>query len=182
MTVMMGIDPQAGAHGRSSSDEHGAVLDQLRLDADVRQIARLLGWAAGWPERTWAIENANRGSVGCSPASCSRPASRSVTCPRRPRPRPASAPWSRSHEQLVKIIPGGVERHLSANRAAAVLRMRKIRPTGPVAAMRRHTIVELLAELRTLDRERKTIDPELTGTSSGSSAIRVTSCRDAVRG
>lgn len=63
------------------------------------------------------------------------------------------------HEQLVKLIPGGVARQLSADKTAAVLR--KIRPTDPVGAMRRHTVVELLAELRTLDRKRKMIDAEL---------------------
>lgn len=63
------------------------------------------------------------------------------------------------HEQLVKLIPGGVARNLSADKTAAALR--KIRPTDPVGAMRRHTIVELLAELRSLDRKRKTIDAEL---------------------
>jgi transposase len=64
------------------------------------------------------------------------------------------------HEQLVKLIPGGVPRNLSANKTAAVLR--KIRPTDPVAAMRRITIVELLAELRSLDRKCKVLDAELT--------------------
>jgi hypothetical protein len=63
------------------------------------------------------------------------------------------------HEQLVKLIPGGVARNLSANKTAAVLR--KIRPTDPVAAMRRYTVVELLAELRTLDRKCKVLDAEL---------------------
>ena len=63
------------------------------------------------------------------------------------------------HEQLVKLVPGGVPRNLSANKTAAALR--KIRPTDPVGAMRRQTVVELLAELRSLDRKRKTIDAEL---------------------
>jgi transposase len=69
------------------------------------------------------------------------------------------------HEQLVKLVPGGVARQLSANKTAAVLR--RIRPTDPVAAMRRHTVVELLAELRSPDRKRKTINTELTRALDG---------------
>jgi transposase len=63
------------------------------------------------------------------------------------------------HEQLVKLVPGGVPRHLSAHKTAAALR--KIRPTDPVGAMRRRVVVELLAELRSLDRKLKTCDAEL---------------------
>jgi hypothetical protein len=40
MTVMIGIDPHKRSHTAVALDEHDAVLDQLRLDADVRQIAR----------------------------------------------------------------------------------------------------------------------------------------------
>jgi transposase len=188
------------------------VLDELRLGADIRQIARLLGWAAGWPERIWAIENANGlgwllfrqlleagEQVRDVPASLSAQVrklsgsgrktdahdARSTAIAGRHVRRlrtvvPDGTPqvlglilarrWrivtTRQrvlvgiHEQLVKLIPGGVARNLSANKAAAVLR--RIRPADPVAAMRRTTIVELLAELRTLDRKRKTINAELT--------------------
>jgi transposase len=59
MTVMIGIDPHKRSHTAVALDEHDTVLDELRIDADARQVARLLGWAAGWPERIWAIENAN---------------------------------------------------------------------------------------------------------------------------
>jgi transposase len=211
MTVMIGIDPHKRSHTAVALDEHDAVLDQLRLDADVRQIARLLGWAERWPERIWAIENANGlgwllsrqlleagEQVRDVPASLSAQVrklsgsghktdahdARSTAVAGRHARRlrtvvPDGTPqvlglilarrWRivstrqrtlvAIHEQLVKLIPGGVARQLSANKTAAVLR--KIRPTDPVAAMRRHTVVELLAELRTLDRKRKTINTEL---------------------
>jgi transposase len=187
------------------------VLDELRLDADVRQVTRLLGWAERWPQRIWAIENANGlgwllsrqlleagEQVRDVPASLSAQVrklsgsghktdahdARSTAVAGRHARRlrtvvPDGTPqvlglilarrWRivstrqrtlvAIHEQLVKLIPGGVARNLSANKTAAVLR--KIRPTDPVAAMRRHTVVELLAELRTLDRKRKTINTEL---------------------
>jgi transposase len=212
MTVMIGIDPHKRSHTAVALDEHDAMLDQLRLDADPRQIARLLGWAAGWPERIWAIENANGlgwllsrqlleagEQVRDVPASLSAQVrklsgsghktdahdARSTAIAGRHARRlrtvvPDGTPqvlglilarrWRivstrqrtlvAIHEQLVKLIPGGVARNLSANKTAAVLR--KIRPTDPVAAMRRHTVVELLAELRSLDRKRKTINTELT--------------------
>jgi transposase len=212
MTVRIGIDPHKRSHTAVALDEHDAVLDELRLDADVRQVARLLGWAAGWPERIWAIENANGlgwllsrqlleagEQVRDVPASLSAQVrklsgsghktdahdARSTAIAGRHARRlrevvPDGTPqvlglilerrWrivtTRQrvlvgiHEQLVKLIPGGVPRHLSANKTAAALR--KIRPTDPVAAMRRHTIVELLAELRRLDRKCKVLDAELT--------------------
>lgn len=45
MTVMIGIDPHKRSHTAIALDEHDAVLDELRLDADARQIERLLGLA-----------------------------------------------------------------------------------------------------------------------------------------
>jgi transposase len=212
MTVMIGIDPHKRSHTAVALDEHDAVLAELRIEADARQVTRLLGWAAGWPERIWAIENANGlgwllsrqlleagEQVRDVPASLSAQVrklsgsghktdahdARSTAVAGRHARRlrtvvPDGTPqvlglilarrWrivtSRQrtlvaiHEQLVKLIPGGVGRQLSANKTAAALR--KIRPTDPVAAMRRLTVVELLAELRSLDRKRKTINAELT--------------------
>jgi transposase len=212
MTVMIGIDPHKRSHTAVALDEHDGVLGELRVDADVRQVARLLGWAAGWPQRIWAIENANGlgwllsrqlleagEQVRDVPASLSAQVrklsgsghktdahdARSTAVAGRHARRlrtvvPDGTPqvlglilerrWRivttrqrvlvAIHEQLVKLIPGGVARQLSANKTAAVLR--KIRPTDPVAAMRRHTVVELLAELRSLDRRCKVLDAELT--------------------
>jgi transposase len=211
MTVMIGIDPHKRSHTAVALDEHDAVLDELRLDADVRQIARLLGWAAGWPQRVWAIENANGlgwllsrqlleagEQVPDVPASLSAQVRklsgsgrktdahdarstaiagrharrlRTVVADGAPQvlglhlERRARVVGARQrvlvaiHEQLVKLVPGGVARQLSANKTAAALR--KIHPTDPVGAMRRQVVVELLAELRSLDRKRKVLDAEL---------------------
>lgn len=35
------------------------MLDQIRVVADRQQVPRLLAWAERWPDRIWAIENAN---------------------------------------------------------------------------------------------------------------------------
>jgi hypothetical protein len=54
-------------------------LGQVRVRASAGQAQRLLGWAAAWPERTWAVEEA-AGWVTCWPRSWSRPGSGSWTC------------------------------------------------------------------------------------------------------
>jgi transposase len=211
MTVMIGIDPHKRSHTAAALDEHDAVLDELRIGAHARQVERLLAWAERWPQRIWAIENANGlgwllsrqlleagEQVRDVPATLSAQVrklsgsrhktdahdARSTAIAGRHARRlrtvvPDGTPqvlglilerrWrivtTRQrvlvgiHEQLVKLVPGGVARQLSANKTAAVLRT--IRPTDPVGAMRRKVVVELLAELRTLDRKRKLLDAEL---------------------
>jgi transposase len=126
MTVMIGIDPHKRSHTAVALDEHDAVLDELRLDADVRQIARLLGGppvaaSGSGPSRT------PTGSGGCSPASCSRPASRSVTCPRRCRPRSASC-----RARGTRPTPTTPARPRSRAVTPAVLRT--VVPTAPAGA------------------------------------------------
>ena len=91
MTVMIGIDPHKRSHTAVALDEHDEMLDQMRIDADPRQVRRLLDWAARWPDRVWAIENAT-GWGGCCHASSSTPANRSVTSPRHSRRRSGSCP------------------------------------------------------------------------------------------
>jgi transposase len=59
MTVIIGIDPHKRSHTAVALDEHDQQLDELRVIADRRQVDRLQAWAARWPDRVWAIENAN---------------------------------------------------------------------------------------------------------------------------
>lgn len=59
MTVMIGIDPHKRTHTAVALDERDRVLGTLRIDASARQVDQLLTWAAAWPERIWAVENAN---------------------------------------------------------------------------------------------------------------------------
>jgi transposase len=59
MTVIIGIDPHKRSHTAVALDEHDEQLDELRVVAERRQVQRLLAWAARWPDRLWAIENAN---------------------------------------------------------------------------------------------------------------------------
>ena len=65
----------------------------------------------------------------------------------------------RIHEQLTKLIPGGYPKQLTAYRTGRLLAT--IRTTDPVSKRRRQVVLELLRELRTLDRKRTTINAEL---------------------
>ena len=51
--VMIGIDPHKGSHTAFALDAREQRLGQLRVRASGRQADGLLGWAAGWPTRTW---------------------------------------------------------------------------------------------------------------------------------
>jgi hypothetical protein len=59
MAVMIGIDPHKRSHTAVALDGTEEVLGQLRVTADRRQLDRLLRFAKPWPERVWAVENAN---------------------------------------------------------------------------------------------------------------------------
>lgn len=58
MGVMIGIDPHKGSHTAVALDEREARLGEVRVRSGVNQLAQLLGWAAPFAERTWAIEGA----------------------------------------------------------------------------------------------------------------------------
>jgi transposase len=56
--VIIGVDPHKGSHTAVAIDGSERRLGRLRVSAADDQAARLLGWAAGWPDRTWAVEGA----------------------------------------------------------------------------------------------------------------------------
>ena len=56
--VMIGIDPHKASHTATAIDATEKVLAKIRVKANTDQLNRLLEWAAVWPERTWAVENA----------------------------------------------------------------------------------------------------------------------------
>jgi transposase len=59
MTVIIGIDPHKRSHTAVALGEDDQVLGELRVAADPKQISRLRRFATPWPERIWAVENAN---------------------------------------------------------------------------------------------------------------------------
>ena len=55
---MIGVDPHKGSHTAVVIDPAEVVVGQMRVRAGAVQADRLLAWAAGWPQRTWAVEGA----------------------------------------------------------------------------------------------------------------------------
>src|SRR5579859_3368550 len=56
--VMIGIDPHKGSHTAVAISAAEEPLGELRVPASAAQAGTLARWAAGWPERTWAVEGA----------------------------------------------------------------------------------------------------------------------------
>ena len=56
--VMIGIDPHKASHTAVVISAAEEELGELRVRARVGQAEQLLGWAAAWPQRTWAVEGA----------------------------------------------------------------------------------------------------------------------------
>jgi transposase len=55
---MIGIDPHKGSHTAVAIDAAEAQLATLQVRASASQASTLIGWAAAWPDRTWAVEGA----------------------------------------------------------------------------------------------------------------------------
>ena len=56
--VMIGVDPHKASHTAAAVGPAEEPLGQVRVPASVSQAGQLVAWAAGWPERTWAVEGA----------------------------------------------------------------------------------------------------------------------------
>src|ERR1700745_1478698 len=56
--VMIGLDPHKGSHTAVVISPAEEPLGELRVRASAGQAGKLIGWAAAWPERTWAVEGA----------------------------------------------------------------------------------------------------------------------------
>ena len=56
--VMIGVDPHKGSHTAVVIGPAEEPLGELRVRASAAQAGKLIGWAAAWPERTWAVEGA----------------------------------------------------------------------------------------------------------------------------
>ena len=57
--ITIGIDPHKSSHTAVALDETGAMLGELRVLADSVDAGAAAAWAAGWPQRVWAIEGAS---------------------------------------------------------------------------------------------------------------------------
>jgi transposase len=56
--VMIGVGPHKGSHTAVAIGPAEEQLGRLRVRASADQAGQLIGWAADWPERTWAVEGA----------------------------------------------------------------------------------------------------------------------------
>ena len=56
---VIGVDPHKRSHTAVVLDDDEEIAAQLRVAADRRQVERLVSLAGDWPERIWAVENAN---------------------------------------------------------------------------------------------------------------------------
>jgi transposase len=56
--VMIGVDPHKGSHTAVVISPAEEPLGELRVRASAAQAGKLIGWAAAWPERTWAAGGA----------------------------------------------------------------------------------------------------------------------------
>jgi transposase len=65
-SVTIGIDPHKGSHTAAALDGRQHVIGQIRVLATSAGYRELRRWAADWPERRWAVENA--GGLGRSVA------------------------------------------------------------------------------------------------------------------
>src|ERR1700761_9793934 len=56
--VMIGTGPRKASHTAVVISAAEEELGELRVRACAGQAERLLGWAAAWPQRAWAVEGA----------------------------------------------------------------------------------------------------------------------------
>jgi len=52
------VDPHKGSHTAVVITPGEEQLGEIRIRACAAQAGKLVAWAAGWPERTWAVEGA----------------------------------------------------------------------------------------------------------------------------
>jgi transposase len=58
--VLIGVDPHKSTHTASAVDPvTNRQFTSLRIHSTLREYRKALTWAKQWPERKWAIENAN---------------------------------------------------------------------------------------------------------------------------
>ncbi len=220
--VMIGVDPHKASHTAVAIDAAEVPLGTVRVRASAVQAARLVEWAADWPERTWAVEGAGglghllaqqlvaAGekvidvppklgarvrllSTGISNKNDPNDArSVAVAALRSPGCHQVTADdhalvlrvWSRRHQQLsslrtqaacrlhaalCEIVPGGLGKDITADRAAAILDEHV--PDGPVSLAWHDLAKDHLADLRRLDtrladtRKRITAAVQASGTT-----------------
>jgi len=210
--TVIGVDPHKRSHTAVVLDEDEEIAAQLRVVADRRQVERLLAWATDWPERIWAVENANGlgrllsqqlvmagEQVVDVPASLSHRTRKlsgksgrktdehdarsvAITAAHPGRLRTVELEdfsqalglildrrqhlvtfrhrtICRLHALLAEMIPGGAPKHLTAVKAAKMLR--SVRPATLVETERREVAKQLLDDWRWCNRRIPAVESRL---------------------
>jgi len=207
MAVMIGVDPHKGSH-TAVAIGGDVVLATIRVRSSGRQVAELLGWSAGFAERTWAVESA--GGVGyllaqqlvaagervldvpatlaarvrvlgtgrsnkTDPNDGYSIAVAALHAPALPAVAPAdhaavlrllakrnkqlggqrTRTACRLHALLVELVPGGIAKEITVNRAVRLLE--SLTPANPVAVTRYELALEHLDDLRRLDEQTRAL-------------------------
>jgi transposase len=57
--MLIGIDPHKSTHTATAVEpDTNREVASIRIDATLQEYRRMLSWASPWPQRRWAIENA----------------------------------------------------------------------------------------------------------------------------
>jgi len=57
--MLIGVDPHKSTHTATAVEPGtNTEIASIRIDATLREYRRMLTWASRWPQRRWAIENA----------------------------------------------------------------------------------------------------------------------------
>src|SRR3954447_25030031 len=57
--MLIGIDPHKTTHTATAVEPHlNQEVASIRIDASLPEYRRRLTWASQWPQRRWAVENA----------------------------------------------------------------------------------------------------------------------------
>lgn len=57
--IVIGVDPHKSTHTAAAVDPvTNTDLGSLRIEATLADYRRMLAWAKQWPQRQWAVENA----------------------------------------------------------------------------------------------------------------------------
>jgi transposase len=209
MAVMIGVDPHKRSHTAVAIDRDEVELAEVEVRTNARQVEELLAWAAGFAERTWAVEgaggvgyllaqqlvaagervldvpatlaarvrvlgsgrsNKNDPNDGYSIAVAALRASNlelvapadhaSVLRLLAKRNRELGSARTRAvcrlHALLVELVPGGISKEITVNRAAALLA--SITPAGPVEAVRHELASEHLDDLRRIEEQMRALE------------------------
>jgi transposase len=154
---IIGIDPHKASHTAVVIDGDERLVGELSVRADRRQRERLLGWAAAFEPRLWAVEGATgtgallaQQLVGADetvldvpPALSAR--ARLLDSGHKDKTDPCDALCA----VLCEMSEGGLSRNLSAKRAASELR--KLRPQDAIGIERKRIACEFLDEVRRHD-------------------------------